>query len=99
MFKDEKAQQERVMKELVIVRQTCLRRWFIARAREQRLALSGSSWTQHIDGLGIDRHLSNFHFPDEARRHAKELGFLVACTCRFHSVICPDPMTGRCVGS
>ena len=87
------------MKELVIVRQSCLKRWFIARAREQRVALSGSSWIGHINGLGLDRHLSNFHSPDEARRYAKELGFVVACTCRFHSTICPDPMIGCCVGS
>jgi hypothetical protein len=97
--KEEKEPHERAMKELVVVRQNCLRRWYIARAREQRLALSGSSWIEHIKGLGIDRHLTSFYSPDEARRHAKEHGFLVVCTCRLHTVICPDHMTVRCVGS
>ena len=67
------------MKEEVIVRQSCLMRWFRARACEQRLALSDSCWIEHIDGVGLNRHVSTFHSPDEARRHAKKLGFLVAC--------------------
>jgi hypothetical protein len=75
------------MKELVIVKQSCLKRWFIAKACELRLALSGSSWIEHINGLGIDRHVSTFHSPDEARRHAKELGFLVAVEVR---VLCNE---------
>jgi hypothetical protein len=70
------------MKEVVIVRQSCLMRWFIARACEQRLALSGSRWIEHIDGVGVDRKVSTFHSLDEARRHAKKLGFLVACTAQ-----------------
>jgi hypothetical protein len=45
---------------------------------KMRFALSGSSWIEHINGLGIDRHVSTFHSPDEARRYAKQLGFLVA---------------------
>jgi len=66
------------MKELVIVRQSCLRRWFIARACEQRLALSGSRWIEHINGVGLDRNVSTFHSPDEARCYAKKLGFVVS---------------------
>jgi hypothetical protein len=81
----EKLQHERTMKESVIVRQSCLRRWFIARACEQRLALSGSRWIEHIDGVGLDRNVSTFHSPNEARCHAEKLGFLVACAAQRES--------------
>ena len=86
-MKEEKKLHEMATKELVIVKQSCLRRWFIARACEMRFALSGSSWIEHINGLGIDRHVSSFHSQDEARCYAKQLGFLVAVEVR---VLCNE---------
>jgi hypothetical protein len=48
-------------------------------------------------GVSVLRHARNALVGPNGR-HAKEHSFLVVCTCRFHSVICPDHMTVRCVG-